>query len=41
MPLLERIAAMQPDAMETFTPAGMGGDVNLQEVYILGIGNQG
>ncbi len=25
MPLLERIAAMGPDAMETFTPAGMGG----------------
>ena len=31
MPLLERIAAMGPDAMETFTPAGMGGDVNLAE----------
>jgi uroporphyrinogen decarboxylase len=31
MPLLERIADMQPDAMETFTPAGMGGDVNLME----------
>jgi uroporphyrinogen-III decarboxylase len=31
MPLLERIAAMQPDAMETFTPAGMGGDVDLKE----------
>jgi len=29
MPLLERIAAMQPDAMETFTPAGIGGDVDL------------
>jgi uroporphyrinogen decarboxylase len=29
MPLLERIAAMQPDAMETFTPAGMGGDADL------------
>jgi hypothetical protein len=29
MPLLERIAAMQPDAMETFTPAAMGGDVDL------------
>jgi hypothetical protein len=28
MPFLERIAAMQPDAMETFTPDGMGGDVN-------------
>lgn len=31
MPLLERIAAMQPDAMETFTPAGMGGDTSLAE----------
>ncbi len=31
MPLLERIAAMQPNAMETFTPHGMGGDVNLAE----------
>ncbi len=31
MPLLERIAAMGPDAMETFTPVGMGGDVNLAE----------
>ena len=29
MPLLERIAAMTPDAMETFTPWGMGGDVDL------------
>ena len=26
MPLLERIAGMQPDAMETFTPKDMGGD---------------
>ncbi len=31
MPLLERIADMRPDAMETFTPVGMGGDVNLAE----------
>ncbi|MCC6579572.1 MAG: hypothetical protein IT440_03965 [Phycisphaeraceae bacterium] len=31
MPLLERIAAMKPDAMETFTPPGMGGDVDLAE----------
>ncbi len=31
MPFLERIAAMKPDAMETFTPADMGGDVNLAE----------
>jgi uroporphyrinogen decarboxylase len=31
MPLLERIADMQPDAMETFTPPGMGGDVKLAE----------
>jgi hypothetical protein len=31
MPLLERIADMNPDAMETFTPRGMGGDTNLAE----------
>jgi uroporphyrinogen decarboxylase len=31
MPLLERIAAMNPDAMETFTPAAMGGDADLAE----------
>lgn len=31
MPLLEMIAAMQPDAMETFTPVDMGGDVRLAE----------
>ncbi len=31
MPLLERLAAMKPDAMETFTPRGMGGDVDLAE----------
>jgi len=31
MPILERIANMCPDAMETFTPPGMGGDVNLRE----------
>jgi uroporphyrinogen-III decarboxylase len=31
MPILERIAGMKPDAMETFTPAGMGGDTNLAE----------
>jgi hypothetical protein len=31
MPLLERIAAMGPDAMETFTPPAMGGDTNLAE----------
>jgi hypothetical protein len=29
MPILEKIAAMHPDAMETFTPAAMGGDVDL------------
>ena len=29
MPLLEHIAGMGPDAMETFTPRGMGGDVDL------------
>ena len=31
MPLLERIVAMEPDAMETFTPRAMGGDTNLAE----------
>ncbi len=31
MPILEQIADMGPDAMETFTPAGMGGDVKLGE----------
>jgi len=31
MPLLERIAAMNPHAMETFTPRGMGGDTDLAE----------
>ncbi|HBG26516.1 MAG: hypothetical protein A2Y10_00965 [Planctomycetes bacterium GWF2_41_51] len=31
MPILEKIAAMKPDAMETFTPVGMGGDANLAE----------
>jgi uroporphyrinogen decarboxylase len=31
MPLLERIADMGPDAMETFTPRAMGGDVDLRE----------
>jgi uroporphyrinogen decarboxylase len=31
MPILERIAAMKPDAMETFTPPAMGGDTNLAE----------
>jgi len=29
MPILERIAEMQPDAMETLPPAGMGGDMDL------------
>lgn len=31
MPILEDIAAMNPDAMETFTPGGMGADVDLAE----------
>jgi hypothetical protein len=31
MPLLERIAGMAPDAMETFTPKEMGGDTRLAE----------
>ena len=31
MDILENIAAMGPDAMETFTPRGMGGDTVLAE----------
>jgi uroporphyrinogen decarboxylase len=31
MPFLERIADMGPDAMETFTPPGMGGDARVGE----------
>jgi hypothetical protein len=31
MPLLERLAGMKPDAMETFTPPAMGGDMRLAE----------
>ncbi len=31
MPFLERLAGMQPDAMETFTPKDMGGDIRLAE----------
>ena len=31
MPILEDIAAMQPAAMETFTPVSMGADVDLSE----------
>ena len=31
MPILEDIAAMKPDAMETFTPPDMGGDTRLAE----------
>ncbi len=31
MPILEAIADMNPDAMETFTPPGMGADVDLAE----------
>lgn len=31
MPFLERLAAMNPDAMETFTPPDMGGDMRLAE----------
>lgn len=31
MPILEIIADMNPDAMETFTPPAMGGDVELSE----------
>lgn len=31
MPILENVAALKPDAMETFTPPAMGGDANLKE----------
>lgn len=31
MPILEDIASMNPEAMETFTPSSMGGDTNLSE----------
>jgi uroporphyrinogen-III decarboxylase len=31
MPILENIAAMKPDAMETFTPTSLGGDIELLE----------
>ena len=31
MPILEDIAAMKPDAMETFSPPAMGGDTRLAE----------
>ena len=31
MPILEKIADMRPNAMETFTPPGMGGDADLAE----------
>jgi uroporphyrinogen decarboxylase len=31
MPILEQIADMGPDAIETFTPPGMGGDTRLAE----------
>ncbi|MEW6510749.1 MAG: uroporphyrinogen decarboxylase family protein [Bacteroidota bacterium] len=29
MPMLERLAGMKPDALETFTPPAMGGDMDL------------
>ncbi len=31
MPILEKIADMSPDVMETFTPSSLGGDVELRE----------
>lgn len=31
MPILELLASMKPDAMETFTPSEMGGDVDLAQ----------
>jgi uroporphyrinogen decarboxylase len=39
MPILEDIAAMNPDAMETFTPPDMGGDTRLAEAKVR-IGDQ-
>jgi len=33
MPILEDIADMNPHAMETFTPPGMGADVDLEEAF--------
>jgi len=30
MPILEHVTALNPDAMETFTPPGMGGDTSLK-----------
>lgn len=35
MPMLERAAGMEPDAIETFTPAGMGGDADLARARAL------
>jgi hypothetical protein len=35
MPMCERAAAMGPDAIETFTPAGMGGDADLAKAKSL------
>jgi len=32
MPLLERVAGMNPDAVETLTPPDMGGDADLKDV---------
>jgi len=34
MPILETIADMKPDAMETFTPPSLGGDVDLAEAKL-------
>ncbi|WZL81608.1 uroporphyrinogen decarboxylase family protein [Vallitaleaceae bacterium 9-2] len=31
MPILEQLASMKPAALETFTPVGMGGDVDLAQ----------
>lgn len=33
MPILEDLASMNPNAMETFTPPGMGADVSLAEAF--------
>ena len=35
MPVLESALAMEPDAIETFTPAGMGGDADLAKAKTL------
>ncbi|MCL2661270.1 MAG: hypothetical protein FWD64_12255, partial [Acidobacteriaceae bacterium] len=35
MPMLSRAIEMKPDAIETFTPEGMGGDANLKKAHAM------